>query len=102
MALAAKSTAQGQVTLEHVPWSKIASHSQNQQMGVQNSKRITVIDSRCWPITSNGDFDQSGADLDAPAQSRKHARLKSTQKQQTGMQKHLAHTSRSGDLLLHR
>ena len=102
MALAAKSTAQGQVTLEHLPWSKIAVHSPEQQMGVHNSKRITAIADRCWPIASNGKFDQSGADSDAPAQSRKHARLKSTQGQQIGMHNHNAHTSRSGDLLLHR
>ena len=95
------STARGQVTLEHLLGSKNASHSQNQQMGMRNPNRKPAIEDRFRPITSNGDFRPIYADFDSPARSRMHARPKSTQKLQIVTQNLNAHTSRSGDLLLH-
>ena len=83
------------------PWSKNASHSPNQQRRVQNSNSKSAIEDRIRSIARNGDFRPNYADFESPARSRMHARPESNPQQQIVAHNNKAHTSRSGDLLLH-
>ena len=125
------STAQRQVTLEHLMSSKITSHSPDQQMGVRNSKGKPAIEDRLQSTAAMAILDQNmcrfanhtqnrtmmhnstqstaamailnrnDADFQSPPRLCMHARPESTQEQQIITQNHNAHTSMSGELLLH-